>query len=60
MVNESIENGDLPNGEGIMVIEDWQADLKKVTMRILWDDPVSGQPKDYFKNIFLHKNHGSE
>ncbi len=60
MVNESIENGDLPNGEGIMVIEDWQADLKKVTMRILWDDPVSDQGKDYFKHIYLHKNHGSE
>jgi hypothetical protein len=60
MVNESIESGDLPNGEGILVIENWQAELKKVTMRILWDDPESGEGKDYFKNIYVHLNHGSE
>jgi hypothetical protein len=59
-VNEAIESGDLPNGEGIMLIEDWQADLKKVTMRILWDDPESGQDKEYFKHVYLHRNHGSE
>jgi quinol-cytochrome oxidoreductase complex cytochrome b subunit len=60
MVNEAIESGDLPNGEGIMVIEDWQADLKKVTMRILWDDPESGEGKEYFKHVYLHRNRGSE
>lgn len=60
MVNASIESGALPNGEAVMLIEDWQADLKKVTMRILWDDPESGEPKDYFKHVYLHSNHRGE
>jgi hypothetical protein len=44
----------LPNPEAVMLIEDWQQDLKKVTMRILWDDPVSGDRKTYEKHYFLH------
>jgi quinol-cytochrome oxidoreductase complex cytochrome b subunit len=59
MVNESIDSGELPKGEAVMVIEDWQANLKKITMRILWNDPKSGQGKEYFKNIYLHRNHRS-
>lgn len=44
----------LPNPEAVLLIEDWQQDLKKVTMRILWDDPVSGDRKNYEKHYFLH------
>lgn len=46
----------LPNAEAVMVIENWQTDLKKVTMRILWDDPVNGDRKSYEKHYFLHRD----
>jgi quinol-cytochrome oxidoreductase complex cytochrome b subunit len=66
-VNHAIETGYLPNGQGIMIIEDWQVDLKKVTERIVWDDPeapASATPEErartYFRNIYIHRNHGGE
>jgi hypothetical protein len=54
------ELGDLPNAEAVMVIEDWQTDLKKVTLRILWDDPEDGTRKTQFHEYFLHRNRPRE
>ncbi len=48
------EAGALPDAQAVMVIEDWQADLKKVTPRIVWTDPESEEQKTYEKHIFLH------
>jgi hypothetical protein len=59
-VNASIESKDLPNGEGVVLVEDWQENLKKVTLRIIWDDPESGEPRNYFRNVYVHRNHGGE
>ncbi len=28
---------DLPDSEGLMIIEDWQVGLKKITLRVLWN-----------------------
>jgi hypothetical protein len=53
-VTEAEEAGDLPDAQGIIVIEDWQSDLRKVTPRIVWTDPASGEQKTYEKHIFLH------
>jgi hypothetical protein len=50
----------LPNGEGVMTVADWQDDLKKVTMRISWDDPNTAVPKSYEKHYFLHKDRVNE
>jgi len=50
----------LPNAQAVMLIEDWQVDLKKITMRINYDDPVSGKLKTYERHIFLHRHHGAE
>ena len=54
-VLEAEEAGDLPDAQAVMVIEDWQDDLKKVTPRIVWTDPESGEQKTYEKHIFLHR-----
>jgi quinol-cytochrome oxidoreductase complex cytochrome b subunit len=54
-VYEAEEEGKLPNVEAVLVIEDWQADLKKVTPRIIWTDPESGEQKTFEKHIFLHR-----
>jgi len=56
-VNLAIEEGHLPNGQAAMVIEDWQEDLKKVTLRINWDDPETGEARSYSRNIYIHRNH---
>lgn len=59
-VLEAEEAGALPNAEAVMLVEDWQADLKKVTPRIIWTDSESGERKTYEKHIFLHgdRRHG--
>jgi quinol-cytochrome oxidoreductase complex cytochrome b subunit len=59
-VDEMVGRGRLPaENQAIMVIEDWQQNLKKITMRILWTEPT-GDKKSYERHIFLHKERGSE
>ncbi len=45
----------LPDAQAVMVIEDWQTDLKKITLRINWNDVITGDAKSYEKHIFLHR-----
>lgn len=59
-VNEAEEQGELPNAEALMIIEEWQADLKKVTPRIIWNDPDDGNQKTYERHIFLHRDHNRD
>jgi hypothetical protein len=59
-VNEAEEQGELPDAEALMIIEEWQADLKKVTPRILWNDPENGNQKSYERHIFLHRDHNRD
>jgi hypothetical protein len=58
-VAEAEETGKLLDAQGFMVIEDWQADLKKITPRVIWTDPESGEQKTYEKHIFLHRDRGA-
>jgi hypothetical protein len=57
-VVEAEEEGKLINAQALLVIEDWQKDLRKVTPRIIWDDPETGEVKTYERHIFLHRYHG--
>ncbi len=59
-VNESIDSGDLQNGDAVMVIEDWQKDLKKITLRITWDDQETGERLEYDRHIYIHRNDQGE
>ena len=47
--------GQLPEARGLLVVEDWQADLRRVTVRIGWQDPLDGAPKTYERNLYLHR-----
>jgi hypothetical protein len=38
-----------------MIIEDWQVDLKRVTMRIIWTDPADGKRKTLERIVHLHR-----
>jgi ubiquinol-cytochrome c reductase cytochrome b subunit len=42
--------------QGVIVIEDWQTNLKKLTLRILWTDDVTGKPGEYSQTVYLHKD----
>jgi ubiquinol-cytochrome c reductase cytochrome b subunit len=55
-VNEAADTGKLPNAQAVIVIEDWQANLRKVTPRIVWTDPESGEQKTFEHPIFLHRD----
>ncbi len=48
------EEGALPGMSAVMVVEDWQPDVKKVTLSIDW---LEGQEeKNYEKHYFLHQD----
>ena len=57
-INEAVENGNLPEVQAVLVIDDWQLDLKKVTPRIVWTE--DGIRKTYERHIFLHRERGRE
>jgi hypothetical protein len=56
MINAAEERGTLPNVRAYLTIEMWQHNLKRVTPLILWDDPETGEPREYDKQIFLHQD----
>jgi hypothetical protein len=41
---------------GLILIEDWQTDLKKITMRVLWDDLETGEPGEFSQTVYLHRS----
>jgi quinol-cytochrome oxidoreductase complex cytochrome b subunit len=58
-VNEAIKAGKLPaEAQALMVVEDWQENLKKATLRIVW--PAEGKTKSYERVVYLHADRGSE
>ena len=59
-VNEAMEDGRLPDAQAVLLIEEWQAGLKKITPRIVWSDPDTGETKTYERHIFLHQNRVGE
>jgi len=50
----------LPDAQAVMLIEDWQADLKKITLRIVWNDLSTGKQKVYERHVFIHRDRGAE
>jgi hypothetical protein len=43
------------NAAGIMVVEDWQKDLKRVTLRMSWEDPAFPTRKNFERIVHLHR-----
>lgn len=58
MVNAAIQRGKLPEAQAVLVIDDWQLDLKRLTIRITWSE--ASQIKTYEKHIYLHRERGAE
>lgn len=59
-VNGAAAQNALPEAEARMIVEDWQADLKRVTLRIVWTDPENGQRKTQDRIVHLHRNRPSK
>ncbi|HEX7588864.1 MAG TPA: cytochrome b N-terminal domain-containing protein [Anaerolineae bacterium] len=54
-----VKNGDksaLLGAQGFFVVEDWQANLKKVTLRITWTPQTAGDTGTYEKIIYLSRD----
>lgn len=59
-VEEMVARDRLPaDNQALIVVEDWQQDLKKINMRIVWKE-ADGATKTYERHIFLHRQRGSE
>jgi ubiquinol-cytochrome c reductase cytochrome b subunit len=56
-INAAAKQGSLPDVNAVMIIEDWQQGLKKITLRINWK--VSGQDKSYEVHVYLAQDRGS-
>ncbi|MCJ7513811.1 MAG: cytochrome b N-terminal domain-containing protein [Anaerolineales bacterium] len=41
------------NAEGFMVVEDWQTNLKKITLRVVWTHLADGTPGEYSQVTYL-------
>ncbi|MFQ5611745.1 MAG: cytochrome bc complex cytochrome b subunit [Anaerolineae bacterium] len=53
-IKERVEAEELlPNGRVVMVIEDWQENLKKITMRVVWQEGDEEQTFD--KTVYRHR-----
>jgi len=49
----------LPGAQGFWVIEEWQDGLKKLTLRIIWEEPGRKKEDTVFdKVIYLHRDSG--
>ncbi len=63
LFNEEIEKAkgrrvgdyELKDAEGIMIIEAWQTNLKKITLRVLWTDP-DGNPAEFSDTVYIHRS----
>jgi len=59
-VDDMVARGRLAaDNQAFIIIEDWQQNLKKITMRILWLNE-EGTTSTYERHIFLHAERGSE
>ena len=50
----------LADAQGFFIVEDWQSNLKKVTLRVTWTPRALGDTGTYEKIIYLHKDSAYE
>jgi quinol-cytochrome oxidoreductase complex cytochrome b subunit len=48
-------DADRSGWEGIMIIENWQPRLKKITLRVLWFDKETGEPGEFSQTAYIHR-----
>ena len=51
---------ELTEAEGVLVVEAWQPDLKKLTFRILWTSAETGEARESSQTTYLHRESNHE
>jgi len=46
----------LANGQGVLVVENWQPGLKKITLRVLWDSAETGEQMESSQSRYFHRD----
>jgi quinol-cytochrome oxidoreductase complex cytochrome b subunit len=54
-VKSNAHQSQMPEAAGVLVVEDWQQDLKRVTLRITWEDPAGPTRKSFERIVHLHR-----
>ncbi|MBI3741085.1 MAG: cytochrome b N-terminal domain-containing protein [Chloroflexi bacterium] len=55
LAKDSKNQSGLPDAKGVLVIEDWQSNLKKVSLQLRWTPTRAGDTGSYDRIIYLHK-----
>ena len=55
-----VNNASRQEAEGLMVIENWQTGLKKVTLRVVWTNQADSSPGEFSQVTYLHRDAGYE
>jgi quinol-cytochrome oxidoreductase complex cytochrome b subunit len=55
-VNAASADRRLPDARALLIVEDIQVDLKRVTLRIGWNDPNDGGFRTYERFIYTHRD----
>ncbi len=50
---EKIKFSERVDHQGFMIIENWQPDLKKITLRVTWIE--GGEAGEYSETVYLHR-----
>jgi quinol-cytochrome oxidoreductase complex cytochrome b subunit len=53
---QRVESTERADPSGVIVIEDWQSGLRKITLRVLWTDTGTGQPGENSQSVYLHRD----
>ncbi|MBM3130353.1 MAG: hypothetical protein FJ009_17210 [Chloroflexi bacterium] len=51
-----VQQADLADAKGFLIVEAWQANLKKITLRITWTPTAPGESGAFEKTIYLHRD----
>jgi hypothetical protein len=54
-VESASESGRLPDAQAFLIIQEWQRDLKRITLRIGWADQQRGGRQTFERDIYLHR-----
>jgi hypothetical protein len=59
-VDAARADGELPDAQAFLIVQEWQQDLKRVTLRIGWADLQGGERRMYERDYYLHRQRAGE
>ncbi len=59
-VDAAKADGRLQDAQAFLIVQEWQHDLKRVTLRISWTDGARGERQTYERVVYLHRQRAGE